>query len=78
MGKLTITLSDTMQRALEQAASRSGKTMGQIVEESLELYGLEAEQQARDLVARARQRADLRETRALDTSVRETREQRKR
>ena len=77
MGRVTITLTDEKQRALKEAAARSGKTIGQIVEESLELYGIRTEEQARALVARARQKANLREKRALDIAVQETMEQRK-
>ena len=76
MRRLTITLTDEKHRALKQAAARSGKTIGQIVAESLEFYGIKTEQQASALVARARQRANLREKQALDIAVRETREQR--
>ncbi len=77
MGRLTITLTDEKQRALKEAAARTGKTIGQIVEESLELYGIKTEQRARALVARARQRANLPEKRALEVAVNETMEQRK-
>lgn len=77
MARLTITLTDEKHRALKEAAARSGKTIGQIVEESLEFYGIKTDQQARALVARARRRANLSEKRALDIAVRETMEQRK-
>jgi hypothetical protein len=78
MGRLTITLSDENHRALKEAAARTGKTIGQIVAESLEFYGIKTEQQARALVAQARKRSNLSEKRALDLAVRETREERKR
>jgi hypothetical protein len=76
MRRLTITLTDEKHRALKQAAARSGKTIGQIVAESLEYYGIKTEQEARALVTRARRKANLREKQALDIAVRETREQR--
>ena len=78
MGRLTITLTDEKHRALKETAARSGKTIGQIVAESLEFYGIKTEQQARALVAQARQSSQLSEKRALDLAVRETREERKR
>ena len=78
MSRLTITLTDERHRALKEAAARSGKTIGQIVEESLELYGIKTQAQARELVAKARRRANLDEQQALDTAVEETRAERNR
>ncbi|NCC26423.1 MAG: CopG family transcriptional regulator, partial [Deltaproteobacteria bacterium] len=40
MPRLTITLSDERHMALKAAAARSQKTIGSIIEESLELYGI--------------------------------------
>ena len=78
MSRLTITLTDERHRALKEAAAKSGKTIGQIVEESLELYGIKTQAQARELVAKARRRANLDEQQALDTAVEETRAERDR
>ena len=78
MSRLTITLTDERHRALKEAAAKSGKTIGQIVEESLELYGVKTQAQARELVAKARRRANLGEQQALDTAVEETRAERHR
>ena len=73
MVKLTITLTEQTHRALKEASARTGKTMAQIVEESLELFLTHARDQARELLARARYRANLNEQRALDIAHEETR-----
>ncbi len=78
MPRLTITLSDEQHRALKEAALRRGKTIRQIIEESLEHYGIKTRQQAADLVARARARAGLSEEEALALAVEETRRERNR
>lgn len=76
MARLTITLSDEQQRALKEAAARSGKSIRQLIEESLAAYGIKPATTARDLVARARERARLPAADALDLAVRETRSER--
>ena len=40
MARLTITLSDERHRALREAAVQRGKTIGQLIEESLDHYGI--------------------------------------
>ena len=76
MARLTGTLTENRHRALKEAAARSGKTIGQIVEESLDFYGIKTQDQARELVDRARKRANLAEQRALEIAVEETRAER--
>lgn len=76
MGRLTITLSDKRQRALKETAARRNTTIGHLIEESLEAYGIKTEEEARDLVARARRDAGLSEAEALDLAVAEVREER--
>lgn len=78
MARLTITLSDERHRALREAAVRRGKTIGQLVEESLEFYGIKSARSAEALVARARARAGLTEQPALRLAVDETRAARRR
>jgi hypothetical protein len=78
MARLTITLPEEKHRALKEAAARSGKTIGKIVAESLEFYGIKTQEQARELVARARQRARLDKKQAIEIAVKETRAERKR
>ncbi len=58
-------------------AARSGKTIGQIVEESLDFYGVKTSQQAAALVKKARARAVMDETAASVIAVEETRKARK-
>ena len=78
MARLTITLSDQRHRALREAAVKRGKTIGQLIEESLEFYGIKTVRSAEQLVAKARARASLNETEALRLAVAETRAARRR
>ncbi len=78
MARLTITLSDERHQALREAAVQRGKTIGQLIEESLEFYGIKSARSAQALVARARARAGLTERRALRLAVAETRAARRR
>lgn len=65
MSRLTITLSEPRYRALKQAAAQRDKTIGQLIDESLDFYGIKSNEQALDLVRRARARSDLSEEQAL-------------
>ena len=78
MARLTITLSDERHRALKEAATRRNKSIGQIIEESLEFFGIKTGDEAARLVAQARRRAGKREKQALEIGVRETRAARRR
>ena len=78
MPRLTITLSDEHHRALKEAAVRQNKSLGQIVQESLDFFGIKSTASAAALVARARAAAQLDEESALALSVRETRMARER
>jgi hypothetical protein len=78
MARLTITLSDERHRALREAAVSRRKTIGQLVEESLEFYGIKTARSAERLVAKARARASLSEAEALRVAVAETRATRRR
>lgn len=69
MIRLTINLSKERQRALKQAAAERGKTMGQLVEESLEFYGIKTREEAAALIRQARQSAGLDEAAALELGV---------
>ena len=73
MTRLTITLSPERHRALREAAARRHKTIGSLIEESLDFYGIKTQRDATALVAKARRAARLREADALDLAVRETR-----
>ena len=78
MARLTITLSDERHLALREAAMKRQKTIGQLIEESLEFYGIKTVRSAERLVAKARARASLSEAEALRLAVAETRASRRR
>lgn len=72
MGRLTITLNDTIHQALKEAAARQGRTIGEIIEESLLLRGIKSVESARRLVDQARRRAALDEEAAQAIALAET------
>jgi hypothetical protein len=76
MGRLTITIEDNLHRAVKEAAARQGRSIGQIIEESLRLRGIKPMEDALQLVARARSKAGRSEKEALDITVDETRSHR--
>jgi hypothetical protein len=78
MTRMTITLSDERHRALKQAAARSGRTIGEIIDASLELYGIKPAAAVEALVDRVRERSVLYGDEALEIAVDETRAARKR
>ena len=65
MSRLTITLSEPRYRALKEAAAQRNKTIGQLIDESLDFYGIKSREQALDLVRRVRARSTLSEEQAL-------------
>ena len=65
MSRLTITLSEPRYRALKEAAAQRDKTLGQLIDESLDFYGIKSREQAQDLVRRARERSHLNEEQAM-------------
>lgn len=73
MSRLTITLSDARYKALKEAALQRSKTIGQLIDESLDFYGIKSREDARELVRRARAHARLGEDRALAVAEREVR-----
>ena len=73
MARLTITLDDHLHQALKEAAARQGRTIGTIIEESLQLRGIKPLAHARELVAQSQRASYLAETEALDLAVEETR-----
>ncbi len=56
MGRLTISLSDERHLALKEAAARQHKSIREIIENSLDYYGIKTKKSARDYVAMARRR----------------------
>lgn len=65
MGRLTITLSEARHRALKEASARRGKTIGQLIDESLDFYGIKSGEDARELVRKARERGGLDDAQAM-------------
>lgn len=76
MARITITLSEEKHRAIKEAAARQGKTIGEIIDESLDFYGIKSVKSAAALVAKARQKACLTEDEARKLAVEETRAER--
>lgn len=66
MNRLTITLSSKRYLALKEASAQRGKPIGQLIDESLEFYGIKSREDARDLVLRVRARSELAEADALE------------
>lgn len=66
MGRLTITLSEARYRALKEASVQRDKTIGQLIDESLEFYGIKSREDTQDLVRRARSRSKLNEPEAME------------
>ena len=62
MSRLTITLSEARYRALKEASAQRDKTIGQLIDESLDFYGIKSREDARDLVRRARSHSKLTST----------------
>ncbi|MCC6212848.1 MAG: CopG family transcriptional regulator [Burkholderiales bacterium] len=78
MSRLTITLSEARHRALKEASAQRAKTIGQLIEESLEFYGIKTREDARALVQRARRHSGLDEAQALALAQREVKAVRRR
>ena len=45
MTRLTMTLSEPRYRALKETAAQRGKTIGQLVDESMDFYGVKSREQ---------------------------------
>ena len=65
VSRLTITLSEARYKALKEAAVQRDKTIGQLIDESLDFYGIKSREDARDLVRRARAFSKLSDDQAL-------------
>ena len=77
MARLTISLDDDLHRALKQASARQGRSIGKLIEESLQLRGIKPIEDACALVERAQRHGAMNESSALDLAVAEVRQQRK-
>ncbi|MFH1178022.1 MAG: CopG family transcriptional regulator [Acidobacteriota bacterium] len=78
MARLTITLAEDRHRALKQAAARRGRTLGELIDEALDVYGIKSEDEAIALIAKAHRMAQMREQEAEKLAVSETRAVRRR
>jgi len=77
MSRLTITLPPELHKALKAAAAKRGTTIGRLVQESVESYGIKPERDAAELVAAARARAAMDSEAAESLAITETRETRR-
>lgn len=69
MSRLTITLSEARYKALKEAAVQRDKTIGQLIDESLEFYGIKSREDARELVRRARARSAMSDEKAISAGL---------
>jgi hypothetical protein len=77
MSRLTITLSEARYRALKEASAQRDKTIGQLIDESLDFYGIKSGDDARELVRRARAHSKLTEDQASKVAEAEVRAHRR-
>lgn len=73
MPRLTIRLADRTHHALKDEAVRRSRSMGSIIEESLEQRGIQPRDTAKETVAKARAESGLSADDAMDLAVEETR-----
>jgi len=72
MGRLTISLTDERHLALKEAAAREHKSIREIIESSLDYYGIKTKKTARSYVAMARENSGLSAEEAMTLAVQET------
>jgi len=72
MARLTISLAERTHRALKEAAARQNRSMAAIIEESLQLRGIQPVETAQELVAKARRNAGLDAEEAMTLALEET------
>jgi len=66
-------LSEDRYRAFKASAVQRGKTIGQLIDDSLHFYGIKSQHQALALVRQARERSQLTEQQALELARKEAR-----
>jgi ribosome-binding protein aMBF1 (putative translation factor) len=69
---MTITLSEERRKAVKEAAARRGVSITELIDESLELAGVRTQEDAANIVARARAQSGLSDAEAMDLALRET------
>jgi len=72
MGRLTISLTDERHLALKEAAAREHKSIREIIENSLDYYGIKTKKTASSYVAMARENSGLSAEEAMAIAVQET------
>ena len=72
MARVTISLPDELHRALKAAAANRGTTIGNLVAESLDFYGIKTAESSAAGGARPRHPAAMSATEAVDLAVEET------
>lgn len=77
MSRLTISISLELHKALKAAAARRGTTIGSLVAESLEAYGVKPDRNVAELVKAARARSGLGTKEAEALAGEETRKARR-
>lgn len=76
MSRITITIADERYRALKETAAIRGKSIRELIDESLEFYGIKTREQAEDLVWGARLRSRMTPDQAQQIANEEVRRQR--
>lgn len=69
MSRLTITLEDGLHQSLKETAIRQGRTIRDIIEESLKLRGIRSIESAQDLLKRARSNSTLNDDEAMSLAL---------
>ncbi len=74
MPRLTISLSEETHAALKETASRQGRSIAALIEESLRFRGLKSTANAKELIKKARQQSRLSADEAMDVALTESRD----
>ena len=77
MARLTINLDDRTHRALEEAAAQQKRSMDSIIEDSLEMRGIQPFGSSREIAMKGREKSGLGNEEATALAVEETRRFRK-
>ena len=77
MTRLTITLSESRHRALKESAAVRVKTIGQLIDESLDFYGVKSLNDASELVRRARTANGLSQQHVMELALNEVQSSRR-
>ena len=77
MTRLTIKIFEPRHPALKETAAVRGKTIGQLIDESLDFYGIKSLDDAAELVRRARTANGLSQQQAMDLALNEVQQARR-